>query len=193
MWQIIYSITLNLILLTGCLPATLPTQESLPMDRPYDVILIDTTIAHHLDTITLAKAVLAPSNLTSIGQVVPEETTIHQELQKLAQEWILARETDIQQLQIWRDQWYPNAGPSIAEAGGLIRVMVDIEETLPVEQRLLEAMKARTSAMLELAHSSESAALQKELRTYFSNFISENNTYLLQIEQWQDLWFEKRR
>jgi uncharacterized protein (DUF305 family) len=62
-------------------------------NQPYDLQFIDTMIQHHQAAVVMAKMVLEKSR--------------NQELRKFAQKIITDQESEIGQMEAWREQWYP--------------------------------------------------------------------------------------
>lgn len=62
-------------------------------NQPYDLQFIDTMIQHHQAAIVMAKMVLANSQSA--------------ELKKFARKIIVGQEAEIEQMEAWRDSWYP--------------------------------------------------------------------------------------
>lgn len=62
-------------------------------NQPYDLQFIDTMIQHHQAAIVMAKMVMEKSK--------------NQELRKFARKIITSQEAEIEQLESWRDSWYP--------------------------------------------------------------------------------------
>jgi uncharacterized protein (DUF305 family) len=66
-----------------------------PGDTPFDLRFIDSMIPHHDDAITMAQQALEKSE--------------HAEIKQMAEAIIAAQASEIEQMQKWRSEWYPDA------------------------------------------------------------------------------------
>lgn len=92
-----------------------------PADATYDLRFIDGMIMHHEGAIVMAEAALEHSQRAEIRQ--------------LAEEIIAAQETEIQQMQDWRQAWYPSAGPEP------IMYHADMNHDMPMSEEMAAAMR----------------------------------------------------
>jgi uncharacterized protein (DUF305 family) len=63
-------------------------------EGPFDAMFIDSMIPHHQGAIMMAEECL--------------DTAEHEELRQMALQIIEAQEAEIEQLQQWREEWYPD-------------------------------------------------------------------------------------
>jgi uncharacterized protein (DUF305 family) len=69
--------------------------EALTGADPFDAAFIDTMIEHHTSAIDAAQVVLAAA--------------ARSEIRSLAEDIIASQEAEIEQLETWREMWYPAA------------------------------------------------------------------------------------
>lgn len=80
------------------------------MDMDVDLMFIDMMTPHHQSAMAMAEVAL--------------ERAEHPELAELAQDIIDAQQAEIEQMQAWRDEWYPDvAEMPMGEMGGMGQMM----------------------------------------------------------------------
>lgn len=70
------------------------TPEELAQARPFDKAFLDNMIPHHQSAIDMAQVALDNSN--------------NQDIQRIAGQIVEAQRAEIQQMEQWRQEWYPN-------------------------------------------------------------------------------------
>jgi uncharacterized protein (DUF305 family) len=68
--------------------------------EPFDLAFIDAMIPHHQSAVDAAQMVLS--------------TAVHPEIRQMAQQVIDAQQREIDQMNTWRQSWYPDAGAPAA-------------------------------------------------------------------------------
>jgi uncharacterized protein (DUF305 family) len=148
------------------------TMES---DAPFDAQFIDSMIEHHQGAIDMAETALEESQ--------------RPEIRTLAQNIIDTQQQEIEQMQSWREQWYPD----VEETGGLHMDMGAMELTgdtnRPFEQRFIEAMIEHHQGAIDMAREAQTRAEHAEVRQLAEEIIQAQQTEIQMMEQWQRQWF----
>jgi uncharacterized protein (DUF305 family) len=190
--------TFPLLLLASC--GRRPVQKDLPVentmqrsdhkelesspgaaDAPFELQIIDTLIAHDLDTIDAAQLVA-----TRAG---------HPELKQLARSMISDRQQRISQLREWRTRWYGDWSPAINLdlPGAREGVQIDFEKLDPLkenafDQEFLREMIPHEHGAVLLAQDVLGRETNAELKTLSENLIKTQEAEAAQMQAWQDKW-----
>ena len=74
---------------------TSTSAAGMPMNEPFDLLVIDMMIPHHESAVLMAHVAVDKGE--------------HKEVRDLAQSIIATQQADIDQMKAWRQQWYPDA------------------------------------------------------------------------------------
>src|SRR5688572_232786 len=88
--------------------------------QPIDAQFIDSMIEHHQGVIDMAEAALGQAE--------------HEELRTLSEKIVAAQTTEIEQMQSWRSEWYPDLPPTGGMEMGMGDMMISEVESVPFNQ-----------------------------------------------------------
>lgn len=161
-----------------------------PMDESFDLRFIDAMIPHHEGAIAMAQQVLEQSNRA--------------EMRELAQSIIDAQQQEIDQMQQWRQAWYPDA-PSEpmmyhAEMGHMMPMTQDMRAAMMMnvdlgtaddqfDQRFLTAMIPHHEGALVMAQQVLEKSVRPELREVAENILASQQQEIDQMNQWKQEWY----
>jgi len=161
-----------------------------PKDETFDLRFIDGMILHHQGAIAMAEAALEHSD--------------REEIRKLAQAIVVAQQTEIEQMQQWRQAWYPDAGPEMvmyhAEMGHTMAMseemkaamMMDVDLGVADEafdRRFLEAMIPHHEGALVMAEQVLERSDRTEMQELARNILTTQQQEIEQMQQWNQEWY----
>jgi uncharacterized protein (DUF305 family) len=167
-------------------PATMPGMDHGNMDHggmmgtatadaPYDAQFIDSMIEHHQGAITMAQDALQQSQRPEIRQ--------------LAEAIIRDQQKEIEQMQAWRQEWFPDLAPT----GGMGMDMGDMtvggDPNQPYDQRFIAAMIAHHNGAIEMARDALTNAERPEIRQLAEGIIKAQEAEIAQMQEWNRQWF----
>jgi uncharacterized protein (DUF305 family) len=144
-------------------------------DVPFDATFIDGMIEHHQDAIDMAEMAL--------------EEAEHEEIRVLAEEIIAAQTTEIEQMQGWRSEWYPDLAPTGGMQMGMGEMMVSEDESVPFDQRFIEAMISHHQGAISMAEMALTQAEHGEIRTLAEEVIAAQTAEIEQMQGWLAEWY----
>jgi uncharacterized protein (DUF305 family) len=143
---------------------------------PFDAMFIDSMIEHHQGAITMAEEALQMSER-------PETLA-------LAEAIISAQTTEIEQMQEWREAWFPG----LAATGGMDMSMGDMsistDESILYDQRFLQAMISHHEGAIHMAEEALQMSEREEIRTLSEEIIATQNAEIEQMRAWLAEWFD---
>jgi len=142
----------------------------------FDAQFIDSMITHHEGAIAMAKAVQAESE--------------RPELLALAAAIIADQSKEIEQMQAWRAEWYPDLPPSAGMAMPMGQMAIDPDERTPFDQRFLTAMIDHHQGAIHMAELAVAQAEHPELKTLSKAIIAAQTTEIEQMQAWLQTWFD---
>jgi uncharacterized protein (DUF305 family) len=145
------------------------------MGAPFDAMFIDGMIEHHQGAITMAEEVLATSE--------------RPELLTLADAIIAAQTTEIEQMQSWREAWYPDLAATMGMEMDMGDMSISADESIPFDQRFLQAMISHHEGALHMAEAALASAEHEEIRTLAENIIATQTAEIEQMRGWLEEWF----
>lgn len=144
-------------------------------DAPYDAQFIDSMIEHHTGAVVMAEDAL--------------ENAERQEIKDLAQAIIRDQQREIEQMQTWREEWYPDLPPT----GGMGMDMGDMtvggDPSQPYDQRFITAMIAHHNGAIAMARDALDKAERPEIRQLAEAIIEAQEAEVAQLQQWEQEWF----
>ncbi|MDA0265529.1 MAG: DUF305 domain-containing protein [Cyanobacteria bacterium] len=194
--------------LTGCSPLFFPDQSESsavpmgamvdhgmtmdlgPQDAEFDLRFIDGMILHHQGAIAMAEAVLQNSQ--------------RHEAKQLATNIIAAQQGEIDQMQQWRQDWYPDAssvpvmydpqmGHTMAMAPGMQTAMMMAGGLGPADGefdlRFINGMIPHHQAALAMAQQVIDNSARPELQQVAQNILTSQQGEIDQMEQWRKDWY----
>jgi uncharacterized protein (DUF305 family) len=148
---------------------------SMAGDAPFDAMFIDGMIGHHQGAIDMAEIAL--------------EQAEHEEIRALAEEIIVAQTTEIEQMQSWRSEWYPDLGATGGMQMGMGEMMVSEDESVPFDQRFIEAMIEHHQGAISMAEMVLTQAEHEEIRTLAEEIIAAQAAEIEQMQGWLTDWY----
>jgi uncharacterized protein (DUF305 family) len=183
----IVTIGLMALLLTGCVrvaPMDHAGDPAMPMDHgammddpsmPFDAQFIDGMIVHHEGAVVMAEEAL--------------ERSERAELRAMAEEIIAAQGPEIEQMQNWRDAWYPDLPPTEGMDMPMGDMQVSDDESIPYDQRFMEAMISHHEGAIAMAEAALVNAENEDLRILAEEIIAAQQTEIDQMRLWLEEWF----
>jgi uncharacterized protein (DUF305 family) len=161
-----------------------------PEDELFDLRFIDAMIPHHEGAVEMAEEAIEKSDRT--------------EIQTLSQEIITAQEQEIQQLQAWRQAWYPDASetpvmyheamghtmPMSEEMRQAMMMSGDLgEPDDEFDLRFINAMIPHHVGAVEMAQEALEKSDRPEIRELAQAIIDAQEQEIEQMEQWRQEWY----
>lgn len=161
-----------------------------PKDENFDLRFIDGMILHHQGAIAMAEAVLANSS--------------RDDMKQLAQAIIAAQQQEIEQMQQWRQAWYPAASdtpmmyhaemnhmmPMTEEMQAAMMMNVDLGAAdEQFDLRFLNAMIPHHEGALVMAQQVLERSSRPELLALAQNIIATQQQEIDQMQQWRQAWY----
>lgn len=163
---------------TSSTPETMPgghSDQSMHAEgQPYDAIFIDSMIVHHEGAITMAKQAL--------------QSAEHPEIRQLAEAIVAAQQTEIDQMQDWRDAWYPDL-PKTAGMGMDMGTMEVALGDTPFDQRFIEAMIPHHEGAIAMARDAQQKAEHQEIKQLAEAIVAAQEAEISQMRQWLKQWY----
>jgi len=145
-------------------------------DVAFDAMFIDSMIKHHQGAIAMAEMAL--------------EQAEHEEIVALAEDIIAAQEAEIEQMQTWRSEWYPDLATTEGMEMGMGEMMMSEDESTPFDQRFIEAMVSHHQGAIDMAEMALEQAEHEEIRTLAEAIISAQEAEIEQMQAWFAEWFD---
>lgn len=161
-----------------------------PKDETFDLRFIDGMILHHQGAVNMAQAALDNSN--------------RDEVRQLAQAIVAAQQTEIQQMQEWRQAWYPDAGtePMMyhADMGHMMEMSEEMKAAMMMnvdlgsadeefDLRFLSAMIPHHEGALEMAEQALERSDRPEIQELSRNILATQQQEIDQMNQWKKDWY----
>ncbi|ELR97718.1 DUF305 domain-containing protein [Gloeocapsa sp. PCC 73106] len=179
-------------LITQNAPAHEMSMDLGPKDSEFDLRFIDGMILHHQGALAMAEAVLQNSQ--------------REEMKQLAIAIIAAQEQEIAQMQQWRQQWYPNAGPEAlmyhAQMGHSMPMSSEMKASMMMSEdlgnadaefdlRFLNAMIPHHEGALIMAEQAITNSDRPELQQLAEDILTSQQQEINQMTQWRQQWYGK--
>ena len=142
---------------------------------PFDAEFIDGMVAHHEGAIAMAQQVLAESE--------------RPELLAMADAIIAAQSAEIAQMTAWRADWYPDLAAIDVSAMAMGDMVISSDETLPFDQRFLNAMISHHLGAIQMATAALANAEQPAIKTLAAEIITAQTAEIAQMQGWLSEWF----
>lgn len=161
-----------------------------PKDATFDLRFIDGMILHHEGAIAMAKTAMQSSNRS--------------EIQQIAKDIIEAQQAEIEQMQQWRQAWYPNAKavPMMYDVGTgkTIPMPLAMQTTMHMasgfdkvdetyDLHFLNAMIGHHEAALIMADQVLTNSERSELQQLANTILQIQTEEIVQMRQWQYSWY----
>lgn len=166
------------------------TMDLGPKDAEFDLRFIDGMILHHQGAIAMAEAVLQNSQ--------------RPEMKQLAEAVIAAQQGEIDQMQQWRQAWYPDAGTELvmydAQMGHTMVMTPEMQTAMMMDGdlgkadtefdlRFINAMIPHHEGALAMAEQVLEKSDRPELRQVAQNILDTQQAEIDQMKQWRQAWY----
>ena len=151
------------------------SMSGMDAEAPFDAMFIDSMVEHHRGAIAMAEQV--------------REESERPELRAMAEEIIDAQVGEIGQLESWRVEWYPGLMPTDGMGMAMGDMEVSGDDTVPFDQRFIQAMIAHHEGAVAMAEEALSQAEHDELRTLAQAIIDSQTGEIAQMKAWEAEWF----
>jgi uncharacterized protein (DUF305 family) len=144
-------------------------------DAPYDALFIDGMIEHHAGAVTMAEEVLVESE--------------RPELLEMAEAIIATQSAEIEQMQAWRSEWFPDLPLTEGMAMEMGAMSISTDTSVHFDQRFLEAMISHHEGALHMAEEALAASKREEIRTLAEAITATQSAEIEQMRGWLAEWF----
>jgi uncharacterized protein (DUF305 family) len=161
-----------------------------PADESFDLRFIDAMIMHHQGAVVMAEDA--------------QQNSTRPEIQTLASDIIAAQETEIAEMQAWRQAWYPDApaDPVMyhAEMGHMMPMSEDMMSAMMMDMdlgtaddeydlRFINAMIPHHEGALTMAQEALTKSSSPEVQELAEAIIASQQVEIDQMTQWQQDWY----
>jgi uncharacterized protein (DUF305 family) len=163
-----------------------------PADASYDLRFLDGMTPHHQGAVVMAKEAAQKSK--------------RPEILKLAGNIIKAQETEIAQMQKWRQAWYPKVGSTpVAYSAEMGHTMAMTPEQMKgmmmsgdlgeadkeFDLRFINAMIPHHEGALVMATDALKKSQRPEIKRLAQAILTSQQTEIQQMKQWRQAWYKK--
>jgi uncharacterized protein (DUF305 family) len=141
----------------------------------FDATFIDSMIEHHRGAITMAEQAL--------------ENSERSELRSLAEAIIAAQTTEIEEMQQWREAWFPDLAPTDGMEMGMGEMSISTDESTPFDQRFIEAMISHHQGAIDMAEMALEMSERDEIRELAETIIATQSAEIEQMRNWLEEWY----
>ncbi|MBD2068959.1 DUF305 domain-containing protein [Leptolyngbya sp. FACHB-671] len=161
-----------------------------PADESFDLRFIDAMILHHQGAVEMAQTALEQSS--------------RDEIKQLSQTIIAAQEQEIQQMQEWRQTWYPDAAnePMMyhAEADHMMPMTEEMKASMAMnidlgsadeefDLRFIDAMVPHHEGAVTMAEEALEKSDRPEIQQLAQEIIDSQQPEIDQMNQWKQSWY----
>lgn len=161
-------------------------------DANYDLRFIDAMKLHHQGAVEMAKEAAQKSE--------------RQEIKQLAKTIIKDQNQEINQMNQWRQAWYPQAEAQPmahnSQMGKTVKMSSDQMKAMMMDTdlgaadaqfdlRFINAMTAHHEGAITMAQDALSKSKRPEIKQLAQNIIKAQEAELTQMNQWRQTWYQK--
>ncbi|MGF1566746.1 MAG: DUF305 domain-containing protein [Nodosilinea sp.] len=161
-----------------------------PQDEDFDLRFIDGMILHHQGAVAMAETLKQQSQ--------------RPEMLQMADDIMIAQQGEIEQMQQWRQAWYPNADPEPmmydAQMGHTMAMTADMQTEMMMspdlgkaddefDRRFLDAMIPHHEGALAMANEALAKSDRPEIRALADAIIATQQAEIGQMQQWRQSWY----
>lgn len=160
-------------------------------EAEFDQMFIDMMVPHHQGAVEMAR--------------IAQERAEHPEIRQLAENVIAAQETEIEQMQQWRQEWYGSSDtpsmsempslhgmPDMGEAGHAMDMADEVKQLRnaaePFDRAFIEAMIPHHQSAIDAARLAEQAT-RPEIKELAQAVIEDQQREIDQMNQWLQAWY----
>jgi uncharacterized protein (DUF305 family) len=151
-------------------------------DEEMDLMFIDGMIVHHQSAIDMSEVAL--------------EEAEHEEVRTLAEAIIAAQQAEIEQLNAWRDEWFPDAPASDMSSmegmAGMNMSETDMQALRgadPFDQAFIDQMIPHHESAVMMARDIRETTERPELQQLAEEIITAQDAEIAQMREWREAWF----
>ena len=148
---------------------------------PFDHQFLDTMSAHHQSAMEMAKLV--------------DERSAHDELKQMAKKMIEDQQKEIQQLQDWKKQWYPNKGdavnmkmPGMESMNGMSMSKLAASKGEQFDAMFLDMMPKHHAGGIKMAKDALKKTRHPEIKQFSQKTIDSQTDEIAQMKKWKTEW-----
>ena len=164
-----------------------------PADATYDLRFLDAMVVHHQGAVTMAETALKHSQRPEIRQ--------------LAEAILASQRREIDQMQAWRQTWYPQASstpimyhaemahdmPMTGEMAAAMRMDGDLGPAdQDFDRRFIDAMVPHHQGALTMATDLQVKTQRPELKALAADIITVQTREIEQMLTWRQAWYGSR-
>ncbi|MBE9156426.1 DUF305 domain-containing protein [Nodosilinea sp. LEGE 06152] len=161
-----------------------------PADESFDLRFIDAMIMHHQGAVVMAEDA--------------QQASTRPEIQTLASDIIAAQQTEIAEMQAWREGWYPDASAEPvmynAEMGHMMPMSADMMSAMMMDVdlgtaddeydlRFINAMIPHHEGALTMAQEALAKSSRPEIQELAEAIIASQQVEIDQMTQWRQDWY----
>ncbi len=161
-----------------------------PADESFDLRFIDAMIMHHQGAVVMAEDA--------------QQNSTRPEIQTLASEIITAQETEIAEMQAWRQAWYPDAPAEPvmyhAEMGHMMPMSAEMQSAMMMNMdlgaaddeydlRFINAMIPHHEGALTMAQEALEKSSRPEVQELSEAIIASQQVEIDQMSEWRQDWY----
>ena len=144
-------------------------------EQPFDATFIDSMVEHHGGAIEMANEALAQAT--------------RPEILGLARAIIVSQGEEIEQLQAWRDEWYPSLPPTGGMGMSMGEMQLSSDNNTPFELRFIDAMIPHHESAIDMANMALSESEREEIRAMAEDIVRVQSDEIAQMKEWRADWF----
>ena len=146
-----------------------------------DLLFLDAMIVHHGTALEMSEPAA--------------ELAEHEELRQLASDIIAAQRAEIEQMQAWRDEWFPGAPPSdlsgMHDMPGMSMSAEDLDmlrEAESFDLMFIDMMIPHHESAVAMASDLQNTTQRPELQDLAAEIIATQQAEIEQMQAWRDAW-----
>ena len=143
-------------------------------DKPYDLLFLDSMVAHHQGAITMAQDALAKAE--------------HSELKEFAQNIIMQQDGEITQMNVWRAKWYPDAPPTDGLGMHMGDMQVSTDESISYDIRWIDAMISHHQGAIDMANDALKKSQNTDIINLCNAIIQAQSEEIAKLNTWRAQW-----
>ncbi len=177
------------LVITGCSSVSTPTDSSASGTMPgmdhstmnmesntaFDAMFLDGMIEHHQGAIEMAEMAL--------------EQAEHEEIRILSEEIIAAQASEIEQMQSWRSEWYPDLAATAGMGMEMGDMSISEDASKPFDQRFIEAMISHHQGAIGMAQMALDQAEHEEILALAEAIIAAQEAEIEEMQGWLLDWY----
>ena len=145
-----------------------------PSDAPYDLLFLDSMVAHHQGAIDMARDALDKAE--------------HAELKAFAQNVIMQQDGEITQMQTWRAKWYPDAAATNGLGMHMGDMQIGTDDSTSYDIRWIDAMISHHLGAVDMAKDALKKSQNPDIINLCNAIIQAQTEEISQLQRWREQW-----